>query len=94
MKKIIFALVLFICTVSAFAEYIPDSAEIRRSAVDTWLTAGIDQLRTKNPELHENEAREIFQIRMEEGVDNVSIIVAPQTFLDVDVVRCNVCRVL
>ena len=91
MKKIISALAFFICIGFSFAEYnkagLPDSAEIRRRVVDSWLTAGIDRLRTKNPELHENDAREIFQIRMEEGVDNVSIIVAPQTFLDVDVVR-------
>ncbi|MBO4403893.1 MAG: hypothetical protein J5780_01005 [Treponema sp.] len=94
MKKVVLIITAFFCAGLAFADYnsmgIPDSAEIRKQITESWITAPINELRAKNPELHENDAREIFQVRMEEGAENVAIIVSPQSFLKMDIIKNNV----
>lgn len=91
MKKLTLLFLSLALTVCAYADFnragIPDSAEVRRKVVESWLTAPIDTLKTKNPELHENEAQKIFQIRTSEGLDSISVIVAPQSFIEMTVVK-------
>ena len=90
-KFFLFTVLVFLCFTESFADFnkaqIPDSAEIRRGIIQSWITADLNVLRGKNPELYENDIGIIFQVRMEEGLENASVIVAPQSFMDVDFVK-------
>ena len=66
---------------------VPDSCSIRKSIVSSWITAPFAEVQVKNRELHTNDAGELFQVRMEEGLDEFLVIVAPQTFHDVDIIE-------
>ena len=92
MKKIlctVFASALFISQV--FADYnkegIPDSTEVRKKLIDSWLTAPVADLQKKNPELYEDGIGTVFQVRAEEGYDSVFIIVSPRGYQNVTFVR-------
>lgn len=90
--KKIFLDLAFLLLVSAFsfAEYnsygIPDSTEIRKSIINSWFTQNISELRNKNSEIRKNNLGETFQIRMEEKVSSYAIIVAPESYLNVDLI--------
>ena len=91
MRKISLCLtVMFLSGAFCFAEYnplgIPDSCIIRRSIVSSWLTAPFSDLQSRNRELHSDDVGTLFQVRMEEGLDEFLVIVAPQTFNDVDII--------
>lgn len=75
------------------AEYngmaVPDSSGIRSAVAESWFYSDINELRSKRTELRSNSIGQNFQVRMEEsGVYN-SVIVAPETFLSVDVYTEN-----
>ena len=91
LKKIILAATAALCiAVPASADYnryaVPDSAEIRRAIIDTWLTAPLGDIRNHNIELRKNDIGTKFQIRLQEGIDEFQIIVSPQSFLKVDAI--------
>lgn len=91
LKKIFLCLTFsFLFTAVSFAEYnsygIPDSTEIRKSIINSWFTQNISELRNKNSEIRKNQIGETFQIRMEEKVSSYAIIVAPQSYLNVDLI--------
>lgn len=83
---------LVFCTLASplFAEYnsfgIPDSTSIRKNVKSSWLTAPFSEIRSKAVEIRENADGQVFQLRLEEGMDEFSVIVSPQSFLDVEVV--------
>lgn len=83
---------LVFCTLASplFAEYnsfgIPDSTSIRKTVKTSWLTAPLSDLRSKASEIRDNADGQKFQLRVEEGVDEFSIIISPQSFLKVEVV--------
>ena len=90
-KKIfIFLTLAFLFCASVFAEYnsygIPDSAEIRKTIQNSWFSQSLSELRTKNSELRKNNLGQTFQIRMEERVDFCVVIVAPESYLNVDLI--------
>lgn len=82
----------------AFAEYnifaIPDSAEIRRTIVDSWISAPVSEVRNYKEDLRKNRIGETFQIRMEENETEVSVIVAPRSELDVDLINGDSHRIV
>ncbi len=93
-KKIfLFLAQLFLFCASVFAEYnsygIPDSAEIRRTIQDSWFLQNLAELRTRNSELRKNNLGQTFQIRMEERVDFYAVIIAPESYLNVDLISGN-----
>ena len=90
-KFLICTCMLFVTLLSLHAQYnsmnVPDSSSIRKSIVSSWITAPFTEVQVKNRELHTNDVGELFQVRMEEGMDEFLVIVAPQTFNDVDVIE-------
>lgn len=93
-KIFLFEIIFLICSIcSSFAEYnsfgIPDSAEIRKTVKGDWFTAPFAEIRGKAVELRRNADDSLFQIRMEEGMDEFAIIVTPQSYLNVEVVTGN-----
>lgn len=89
-RKNILLPVLAAVSALASAEYnsagIPDSAEIRRTVVDSWLTAPFSDLVHKKPEVRESEIGTFFQVRMEEeSRKEFSVIIAPRSELSVQV---------
>lgn len=92
MKKSAFSfLVVLFFSLAAFAEYnigsIPDSAQIRRSIESAWLLPSVSVLRGYAEEFRENEAGTAFQIRMEESDSEFSVVVAPRSELDIDLIN-------
>ena len=74
-----------------FAEFdfysIPDSAEIRKSIEDTWLTAPVSQVMDNPAFVTKNSYGTSFEVRWEETESELQIIVAPESYLDVNVLR-------
>lgn len=70
------------CALPLFAEYnrkgMPDSALIRRDVEETWLYPPASVLREKQPEVLQNEAGELFEVRFEETEDRFFVIIAPR----------------
>jgi len=90
-KKVILAATAAFCfAFPAAADYnkfnLPDSTEIRRVVKDSWLASSLDEIRNRNIEARVNEAGVKFQIRLEEGVDDFAVIIAPQSLLNVDLI--------
>lgn len=96
-KNFSFFFCLFIFGI-AFAEYnifaIPDSAEIRRTIVDSWISAPVSEVRNYKEDLRKNRIGETFQIRMEENKTEFSVIVAPRSELDVDLINGDSHRIV
>ena len=90
MKKIFASIVILFSVAFAFADYnsfnIPDSAEIRRTIVDSWLTPEIEILRGYKEMFRDNRVGTTFQVRMEEDDDEFCIIVAPRSEIDVNMI--------
>ncbi|MGN0728396.1 hypothetical protein [Treponema sp.] len=90
-KKCLFFPLLLLFFSSVSADYnrflIPDSAEIRRTIVDSWISAPISEVRGYSEDLRKNRVGEIFQIRMEETETEFAVIVAPRSVLDVDLIN-------
>lgn len=90
MKKLFvpFLLILIFPAV-AFASYnslgVPDSAEIRKSIVETWFEAPLSAVRENPPELRKNPAGEEFQVRLEENDTTFNIFVSPHATMNVSV---------
>jgi len=67
----------------AYAEYnvqgIPDSAEIRKTLVDSWFTAPVSEIQAKSSEIIRDAAGNDFQIRCEETENEYIIVVAPKS---------------
>lgn len=76
---------------AAFADYnsrnIPDSAGIRRSIESSWLLPPVSVLRNYKEEFRENEVGTVFQIRMEESDGEFSVVIAPRSELDIDLIN-------
>lgn len=74
-----------------FAEFdfysIPDSAGVRMSIEKSWLKTPLAQLKDKDSEVIKNEYGVNFEVRYEESDDEVSIIVAPESLLKIDLVK-------
>ncbi len=87
----VFFAFIFLFLSSSFADYnslnIPDSAEIRRTILETWLSSPISEVRRYEDELRLNKIGEEFQIRLEENGEEVCIIVAPRSVLDVNLIN-------
>ena len=84
---------LFFCVLlssNAFALYnsagLPDSAEIRRTIIDSWLTAPLDELKDKKNLVKENEIGISFEVRLEEYEDHFDIVVAPEKTITLEVI--------
>jgi hypothetical protein len=90
-KKIVSILVFFTVISLCFADLnykdVPESAEIRQKIAESWLFAPFYSVREKNEEFIENRIGTIFQIRMEESDDEFSIVVAPRSELDIDMMN-------
>lgn len=86
----VFACFLLLASGPLFAEYnsfgIPDSTSIRKNVKSSWLTAPFSEVRAKGVEIRENADGQVFQLRAEEGMDEFTVIVSPQSFLNVEVV--------
>lgn len=84
----IFTIVMFSISWNLFAQYnkmnVPESAEIRKKAAESWFYDDLQEVRAKSFETHENSVGETFQIRMEEQEGIFYIIIAPQIFMPVD----------
>ncbi|MCR5289434.1 MAG: hypothetical protein K6E51_05535 [Treponema sp.] len=84
---LILALCAFFCPL--YAQYsvlnVPDSAQVRKSQLETWFLAPLEMLRMQAPVLYTSETGDIFQTRMEEQDSTFSIFVSPQSFLSVAV---------
>lgn len=93
MKKhfplILSVVLLMFSVLPCFALYnkqgIPDSSEVRKSLVQSWFTASVEQVRSNKTELYINNVGTVFQVRSEENGKDLLIIVAPQEKLAVDV---------
>jgi hypothetical protein len=87
---VIFAILLCIFSVQAFAEYygrdIPDSSEIRKSLVERWFTSDLKYLRLEESQVYKTSAGEVFQVRLEEFDDSFAVIVAPRQPMLVDLI--------
>ncbi|MCH5291658.1 MAG: hypothetical protein J1D88_07905 [Treponema sp.] len=90
-KVMLWVAVVFGAVPFIFADYnsygIPDSTEIRKSIVDSWLTAPLSELQNRHIESRVDSIGTVYQIRMEETVEDYIVVVAPRSFLSVDVVR-------
>lgn len=97
-KNLVLAATAALVMLPASADYnkfgIPDSAEIRRVIKDSWLTAPLTELRNNQVESRKNTTGTTFQIRLEEGAADFKIIVAPQSYLNVDQVSGNEHRLM
>lgn len=91
MKKIISKLILAAAAWFAFADYnslnIPDSAEIRRTIVDSWLTPDLETLRGYKEQFKDNRIGTTFQIRLEEDDDEFCVVVAPRSEIDINMIN-------
>lgn len=91
MKKIIVGLFFIFSGFLSFADYnsfdIPDSAEIRRSIVDSWLTPDLETLRGYKEQFKDNKIGTTFQIRLEEEDDEFCVVVAPRSEIDINMVN-------
>lgn len=81
------AFLLFTCFIEpCFADFnsygVPDSVEVRKNLTDSWFKAPVGQLRYKQNEYYNNSIGETFQVRFEEGYDEVAVIVAPLVLQD------------
>ena len=90
-SRFIVGLTAALCfSASAYAEYnhlgIPDSSEIRTSIKDKWLLQDVTVLRGYNPEGRKAPNGDVFQVRMDEGLEDYSIVVAPRSYLDVNII--------
>lgn len=97
-KKLLAFSFIFLFWEFAFAEYntfaIPDSAEIRRTISGSWFSAPVSEVRNYKEDLRKNRVGEIFQIRMEENETEFSVIVAPRSELDVDLINGDSHRIV
>lgn len=91
MKKIAVLFAMFFSCLGLFAEYnyfnIPDSAEIRRTIVDSWLTPELGVLRDKKEQFKDNNIGITFQVRLEEDENEFSVIVAPRSEIDINMIN-------
>ncbi len=91
MKKIISKLILVAAAWFAFADYnsfnIPDSAEIRRTIVDSWLTPDLETLRGYKEQFKDNRIGTTFQIRLEEDDNEFCVVVAPRSEIDINMIN-------
>lgn len=92
-SRYVFILTSMLTVLPAFAQFnkfdIPDSSEIRSKIAESWFSPDLSELRQKRTELHSNSIGQNFQVRMEENTDYFYVIVAPETFLSVDVYTEN-----
>lgn len=97
-SKNIFSFFAALCScallsLSAFAEWnaykIPDSAEIRRQISREWFEGSLDVLRGLNSEIRANQIGTQFQVRLEEQQEVFLTIVAPKSFMTVDVYEAS-----
>ncbi|MCQ2241104.1 hypothetical protein [Treponema sp.] len=91
MKKIFSKIILLAAACFAFADYnsydIPDSAEIRRTIVDSWLTPGLDTLRDYKEQFKDNRVGITYQIRLEEDDNEFCVVVAPRSEIDINMIN-------
>ncbi|WP_407400393.1 hypothetical protein [Treponema sp.] len=91
MKKIFARIILLAAACFAFADYnsydIPDSAEIRRTIVDSWLTPDLDTLRGYKEQFKDNRIGVTYQIRLEEDDDEFCVVVAPRSEIDINMIN-------
>lgn len=88
-KRLFFSVILLVLLSPLSAEYnrsgIPDSSEIRKSLVETWLEAPLNQVRMNRPEVRTNSIGQKFQVRLEETESTFNIFVAPFARMEVDI---------
>ncbi|MCQ2247742.1 MAG: hypothetical protein MJZ50_01910 [Treponema sp.] len=98
MKKIIFKLALAFSVFSAFAAYhsnsVPDSTEIRKSIINSWLKEDVSVLREKKEEFVLDPTGLKFQVRMEESNDEFCIIIAPRSEIDINMINGDSSRIM
>lgn len=90
-KKVFAAFAAFCICVPLSAEFnskgIDDSAEIRRQIASAWFESPAGTLTSNEEAFYENDVGKMFQVRMEETRDEYMIIVAPQSQVDVDILK-------
>ena len=91
-KNVLLGLFILISSIVAtplFAAYnrlgIPDSSEIRKQIIETWLTAPLSYVRNNLPEVIYNDNGQPFEVRLEESEETYHIFVAPQAKMNVSV---------
>ncbi len=87
LKKSLFAVTLCLFSVAfATADYnsagIPDSVQIRRGIVSSWLNAPLRSLRNKAPELKTDDSGAVFKLTVEENDTEFIISLSPETFVN------------
>ena len=91
MKKLLLNFIFIVLGFSAFADYnsydIPDSAEIRRTIVNSWLTPDLNTLRNYKEQFKDNRVGVTYQIRLEESDDEFSVVVAPRSEIDINMIN-------
>ncbi|MBR6078767.1 MAG: hypothetical protein IKP60_01245 [Treponema sp.] len=87
--KRIFVLVLaaFFALSYASADYIrltvPDSTEVRRTVLDSWIRAPLSQLNGRPSEIYSDSQENLFQVRAEREGQSTVVVVTPSTLLKV-----------
>lgn len=88
-KKLILIISLALTGFFLFAENnsfgVPDSSEVRKSVLESWLMAPLETVRANHPEILANPAGQKFQIRLEESDSTFNVFVSPHMIMDVDV---------
>ena len=85
----IFMIVLaaFLAVSQASADYIklkvPDSSEVRRTVLDSWLLAPLSQLNGRPSEVYTDSQENLFQVRSEREGQSTVVVVTPSTLLKV-----------
>lgn len=89
MKKLIIIIPLITAAFVLFAENnsfgVPDSSEVRKTVLETWLMAPLETVRQNRPEILANQAGQKFQVRLEESDNSFNVFVSPHMIMDVDV---------
>lgn len=91
MKKFFVNFVFIVLSWFAFADYnrfdIPDSAEIRRTIIESWLTQDLDTLRNYKEQFKDNKIGVTYQIRLEEDDNEFCVIVSPRSEIDINMIN-------
>ena len=81
---LLFAAVIFPISAQNNKLRVPDSSVIRKLIADNWFEQPLETLRHNRTEIRANAIGQLFQIRLEETSEVFSIIIAPETHIDVD----------
>ncbi len=92
-KYIVFTMLLLFVTISLCSQssenYIPSSASVRATLIDTWFTQDLSDIRAHSSEILQNGVGDTFLVRAEEKNGNMEIIVSPLVLQTLTVLNVN-----